>query len=184
MSNQNAFTAEQFASAHKAQLDSLLALAHTTLAGFERLAALNLNTTRSLLEESADSARALFTAKDLQDFVAIQNTLTQPAVDKAAVWARTAYDIGAETRAALHQTLESQLADANQVIDSTLDALVKHAPAGTDATVNASVSAFKSALGAANTAYANLSKTARQMSDYAEASLPPTAKPANKGRKG
>lgn len=183
MSSHTAFAPAQFAEVHKAQLDSLLALANTTLAGFERLAALNLNTTRSLLEESADSARALFAAKDLQDFVAIQSTLTQPAVDKAAAWARSAYDIGAETRTALHQTIESQLAEANQAIDNTLDALVKNAPAGTDATVNASVSAFKSALGAANTAYANLSKTARQVSDYAEASLAPAAKPASKGRK-
>ncbi|HTJ97081.1 MAG TPA: phasin family protein [Rhodocyclaceae bacterium] len=177
MSNSFNFAPEQFASVQKAQIDSLLALANTTFASAERLAALNLNTARTLLEDSASSARTLFAAKDFQEFIALQTSLAQPAVDKAVVWSRSVYDIGTETREELGKAIDVQVSEASQALNSTLDSLVKNAPAGTDAAVSASVSAIKSALGAASTAYETLSKTAKQVSDYAEANIAATAAP-------
>ena len=44
-------TPEQFAAANKASVDAMLTLANTALASAERIAALNLNTARSMLEE-------------------------------------------------------------------------------------------------------------------------------------
>lgn len=177
------FAPEQFAGVQKAQIDGLLTLAQTAFAGMERLAALNLNTTRSLLEESAGSAQALMGAKDLQSFLAIQGSLLQPSVDKAMLWSRSAYDIGSATREELGKTLETQLTEAGQTLDSALNELVKHAPAGTEAATSASVSAIKSAIGATSTAYETFSKAAKQASDYAESNLAPAAKPAPKTRK-
>lgn len=177
------FAPEYFASAQKTQIDGLLTLANTAFAGMERLAALNLNTARSLLEESAGSAQALLGAKDFQSFVAIQGGLVQPAVDKAVLWSRSACEIGNATREELSKTLEGQLAVAGQAFDTTLDDLVKHAPAGTDAAVSASVSALKSAIGAANTAYDTFSKAAKQASEYAESNLAATSKAAPKAKK-
>ena len=43
-------TPEQFAAANKASVDAMLSLANTALASAERIAALNLNTARSMLE--------------------------------------------------------------------------------------------------------------------------------------
>ena len=166
------FSPEQFASAQKAQIDGLLTFAHTAFAGMERLAALNLNTARSLLEDSAGSAQALMNAKDIPSFLAIQGSLLQPSIDKALLWSRDASDIGTATRAELDKTLEN-----------TLDELVKHAPVGTEAATSASVGAIKSAIGAASTAYETLSKAAKQASDYAESNLAPAAKSAPKARK-
>lgn len=177
------FAPEQFASASKAQIESLLTLANTAFAGMERLAALNLNTARSLLEDSAGSAQALLGAKDLPSFIAIQGSLMQPAVDKAVTWSRSAYDIGAATREELGKTLESQLAEASQTLDITLDEIVKHAPAGTEAAASASVGAIKSALGAASSAYETFSKATQQVSEYAASNFAPTVKPAAKTKK-
>lgn len=177
------FAPEQLASASKAQMDSLLTLANTAFAGMERLAALNLNTARSLLEDSAGSAQALLAAKDLPSFIAIQGSLLQPAVDKAVLWSRSAYDISAATGEALGKTLESQITEASQTLDSTLDEMVKHAPAGTEAAANASISAIKSALGAANSAYETFSKATQQVSEYAASNFAPAAKPAAKTKK-
>lgn len=171
------FAPEQFANAQKAQIDGLLTLANTAFAGMERLAALNLNTARSLLEDGAGSARALLGAKDLQSFVALQGSLIQPSVDKAVLWSRSVYEIGSATREDLNKTFEVQFAEASQALDSTLDEFVKHAPAGTDAAVSASVGALKSAIGAANSAYETFSKAAKQATEYAESNLA-TAKPA------
>lgn len=176
------FTPEQFASIHKAQINGLLTLANTAFAGVERLAALNLNTARSLLEESAGSAQALFGAKGAQDFAAIQGALSQPGFDKAVAWSRNVYEIGSSTREEFNKIFEAQFAEASQALDTSLDALVKNAPAGTDAAVSASVGAFKSAMGAAASAYEMLNNAAKQVSDYAEANLA-TAKPAPKSKK-
>lgn len=49
-------TPEQFAAANKATVDSLLSLANTALASAERIAALNLNTARSVMEDSVSGA--------------------------------------------------------------------------------------------------------------------------------
>ena len=60
-------TPEQFAAANKATVDSLLSLANTALASAERIAALNLNTARSVMEDSVSSAKAIMGAKDVQE---------------------------------------------------------------------------------------------------------------------
>ena len=73
-------TTEQFASANKANVETLLTIANTAFASAERLAALNLNTARAMLEDSVTSAKALLAVKDVQQLMAMQTTLAQPAV--------------------------------------------------------------------------------------------------------
>ena len=74
-------TTEQFASANKASVETLLTIANTAFASAERLAALNLNTARAILEDSVASAKALLGVKDVQQLIAMQTTLAQPAVE-------------------------------------------------------------------------------------------------------
>jgi len=52
-------TPEQFAAANKASVDAMLTLANTALASAERIAALNLNTARSMLEDGMNNAKAV-----------------------------------------------------------------------------------------------------------------------------
>lgn len=169
------FNVESFAKLHQAHIDSLLAVANTAFAGVERLAALNLNTTRSLLEDSAASTRALLGARNLEDFVTLQGRLTQPALDKALAWSRDAREIGSATHDALTEVIEAGYAEANQSLDAVLDTLVKNAPAGTDAAVGASVAAFKSALAAATQACDSLNQAAKQAARQDEAATPAAA---------
>ena len=68
-------TPEQFAAANKATVDSLLSVANTALASAERIAALNLNTARAVMEDSVSGAKALMGAKDVQDAMSIQASL-------------------------------------------------------------------------------------------------------------
>ena len=161
------FGSPEFANASKAQFDGLLTLVNTSVAGIERMTALNLSMARSVLEDTTNAASTLLAAKDLQDFVAIQATLAQPAADKVAQWSQGVYAIGSETRETLSHTLETRLAEASQTVTSALDELVKHAPPGTDLAVNTSAGVIKSALDAASAACATLNKTARQVDEYA-----------------
>lgn len=172
---------EQFANAQKAQVENLLTLANTAFASAERIAALNLNAARALFEDSANSARALLGAKDIQEVISLQTAYAQPAVEKAVNWSRGLYEITSETREELSKVLEAQLTEATETLTTTLEQAAKNAPAGTDA----AVSALKSAVGAANVAYATFAKAARQVGEYADASIAAAApvKPASKPKK-
>ncbi|PKO55902.1 MAG: granule-associated-like protein, partial [Betaproteobacteria bacterium HGW-Betaproteobacteria-21] len=63
-------TPEQFAATNKANIETLLSLANSAFANVERLAALNLNTARSVLEDSVANTKALMAVKDVQALIA------------------------------------------------------------------------------------------------------------------
>lgn len=158
---------EQFASANKAAVDSLLSLANTALASAERIAALNLNTTRSVLEDSVSGAKAIMGAKDAQEALAIQASLAQPNVEKAVAYSRSVYEISAQTQEELTKMLEAQFGDFQKQIAGLLDKASKSAPAGSDV----AVAAVKSAIAAATSAFDNMNKAAKQVSEIAEANV-------------
>ena len=110
------FTApEQFASANKANVEALLNLANTAFASAERFAALNLNTARSLLEDSVANTKALLGAKDIQELVALQSTLAQPSVEKAVAYSRSLYEIAAQTQEEISKIVEAQFTEATKI---------------------------------------------------------------------
>jgi phasin family protein len=160
-------TPEQLASANKANIESLLTVANTAFASAERLAALNLNTARSLLEESLANAKALMAARDAQEFLNIQTSLAQPALEWAVAYSRDVYGIASETQGELNKLLEAQFAEANKAMTAALDKAARSAPAGSDV----AVAAVKSAMAAANTAYDSMSKAAKQVAELAEANV-------------
>lgn len=167
---------EQLASGSKAGVETFVTMANAAFAGFERLAALNLNTARSLLEDSQSYTRALLAAKDLQALVALQGTLAQPDPDATAAYSRSVYEIASQIQATLSNAVEVWVAELNEKLGMAFE---KTAPAGSDL----AVSAIRTALSAANTAYDNMGKAVRQAAGLAEASLPAAASFAVRNRK-
>ena len=94
----NFVTPEQFAAANKTNIETLLTLANTAFASAERLAALNLNTARSLLEDGVANTKALLAAKDVQELTNLQISLAQPVVEKAVAYTRSVYEITSQTQ--------------------------------------------------------------------------------------
>jgi phasin family protein len=160
-------TPEQISSTSKANIESLLTIANTAFASAERLAALNLNTARNLLEDTVSSAKALMGAKDVQELMNIQASLAQPTVEKAVAYSRSVYEIASQTQEELTKVFEAQFAEANKTMTSALDKAVKNAPAGSDV----AVAAVKSAIAAANSAYDSMTKAAKQVAEIAEANV-------------
>jgi phasin family protein len=158
---------EQVSAASKANVESLLTLANTAFASAERLAALNLNTARNILEDTVSSAKALMGAKDVQELMNIQASLAQPTVEKAVAYSRSIYEIATQTQEELTKVFESQFAEVNKTMTSALDKAVKNAPAGSDV----AVAAVKSAIAAANSAYDSMTKAAKQVAEIAEANV-------------
>jgi phasin family protein len=155
---------EQFAAANKAAVDSLLSVANTALASAERIAALNLDATRSAIEESAASAKALMGAKDVQEAIKIQAELAKPNVDKAVAYSKSAYEIATQTQGEFTKMVEAQFGDFQKNVASMLDQAAKSAPAGSET----AVAAVKSAFAAANSAFDNMRKSAQQMADLTQ----------------
>ena len=160
-------TPEQLAGANKANVEAMLTLANTAFASAERLAALNLNTARAVLEDSVNNAKALLGAKDLQEAITLQATLAQPSVEKAVAYSRSVYEISAQTQEEFSKLVEAQFAEVNKNVASSLDKAAKSAPAGSDV----AVAAVKSAIAAANSAYDSMTKAAKQVAEIAEANV-------------
>jgi phasin family protein len=160
-------TPEQLSSANKANVETLLTIANTAFASAERLAALNLNTARVLLEDAVGNAKALMAAKDIQELMSMQTTLTQPALEKVVAYSRSVYEISTQTQEELGKVFEGQFAELNKNVSTALDKAAKSAPAGSDV----AVAAVKSAIAAANSAYDSMSKAAKQVAEMTEANV-------------
>ena len=158
---------EQFAAANKATVDSLLSVANTALASAERIASLNLETARSVLEDSVSNAKAIMGAKDPQEALSIQASLAQPSVEKAVAYSKSVYEISAETQEQLTKMVEAQFGDFQKNVASMLEKAAKSAPAGSDV----AVAAVQSAIAAANSAFGNMNTMAKQFADAAQANI-------------
>jgi phasin family protein len=160
-------TAEQVIAANKTNVETLFGLTNKAFEGVEKLVELNLQVARAAISEVAENAKAAFSAKDAQEFLALQAGLLQPAAEKAAAYSRHLYDIAAATTADIGKVAEAQAAEAQAKFLSVVDTAVKNAPAGSE---NA-VALVKSAVAAANNAFEGVQKAVKQATDVAEANF-------------
>lgn len=163
----NQLTAEQIVAAQKANIEVLFGLTEKAYAGIEKLVELNMQVARTALAEAAEHAHASLSVKDAQDLLALQQSLLQPAAEKAASYNRHLYEIASSTQAEFAKVAEAQLADAQKTLMSMVDGAIRNAPAGTES----AASLVKSAVTAANNAIESVQKAAKQAADMAEANF-------------
>jgi phasin family protein len=154
------FTADQ-----KFNVEASVTLANTVFASAERLAALNLNTARSLLEQSVANFKALTGAKDVQSFVSLQAAQAQPAIANAIAYSRHLRNRHRNQAKKIAKIVEVQFADANAKVSGLVDKALKNAPAGSET----AVAGIRTAINAANSAYDSMNKVAKQVAEIAEA---------------
>lgn len=172
-------TAEQLMTAHKSNVEVLFGLTNKAFEGVEKLVELNLQVARAAIGEAAENTKAVLSAKDAQEFMALQASLLQPAAEKAAAYSRHLYDIAAATGAEVTKVAEATAADAQSKFMSAVDSAVKNAPAGSE---NA-VALVKSAVAAANNAFEGVQKAVKQATDTAEANFQAISATATKASK-
>ena len=163
----NFMTADQFAAANKANLETLFGLTSKAFEGVEKLVELNLQVAKATLAESAETTKAVMGVKDAQELLALQASLLQPSAEKAAAYSRHLYDIVQSTSSEFTKAAEAQLSDAQKSLATVVDSALKNAPAGSE---NAAA-LVKSAISAANNAYESVHKAAKQAADMAEANF-------------
>ena len=172
-------TAEQFVAAQKSTLETLMGLTTKAFEGVEKLVELNLQVARAAIGEAAENAKAAMSAKDAQEFMALQASLLQPAAEKAAAYSRHLYDIAASTGAEVTKVAEATAAEAQSKFMTVVDGAVKNAPAGSE---NA-VALVKSAVAAANNAFEGVQKAVKQATETAEANFQSLSATATKAAK-
>ena len=159
-------TPEQFAAANKAAVESLLTLANTALASAERVAALNLNTARSVLEDSVSNTKAILGAKDAQEAISVQATLAQPNVEKAVAYSRSVTKSRPRPRKSSPRCWKPNSTNS-RVGRRPAGQGCRSAPAGSDV----AVAAVKSAIAAATSAFDSMNKAAKQVAEITEANV-------------
>ncbi|MBS1198774.1 MAG: phasin family protein [Proteobacteria bacterium] len=164
------------ADASKAALETLETATNSTLDSAEKLATLNLETARSSFDQQMEGTTALMQARNFQDFLALQNTLTKPVLQNAISYCSSAYAIANESQQELRRLAENGYAEFAKSVNSILDKAAKAAPGSSDV----AVAAVKSAMNAANTAYNQMNDAAQKAKEIAEGSAQASANATSK----
>ena len=164
------------ADASKAALETLETVSQSTLDSAEKLATLNLEAARNGLDQQMEGTSALMQARNFQDFLALQNTLTKPALQNVINYCSSAYAIANESQQELRRLAENGYAEFAKSVNSILDKAAKAAPGSSDV----AIAAVKSAMNAANTAYNQMSDAAQKAKEIAEGSAQASANATSK----
>src|SRR5690606_2975050 len=143
-----------------------------SIAGFEKLAALNVQATKTSLEESTEALRSLVEVKDPKQWADIATTSVQPTTDKVAAYYKHVYEIANETGRELARLYMRQYAECNRQIYSAIVALARSLPARGEGVVTL----MKQAVSAANPTFDQVNKATKQAVEVAEANLTAAAK--------
>ncbi len=163
-------TPEKFAAANKASLETASSFASLGLATIERLVALNLNTLRAGLTDTASNLEALLAVKDPKEVVTLASGLVEPTLASSVGYFRSAYGILVDSGEEVGKIVDGQIAELNKSVAIALDELSKSAPAGSDV----AVAAVKQAIAAANATYDNVTKATKKVVEIAEANVSST----------
>jgi phasin family protein len=158
---------EQLIALNKANIETALRFAGVYIEGAERLMDLQIRAAKSVLADSFQSARALASVRDLDQFAALKDTVVQPSFEKATAYAKEVYDVATATQADVGRLVEEQVAEFNKQLVTALDQLVKSAPAGSEV----GIAAMKSTLAAVNSGFDNLTKAAKQLGEVTQSNL-------------
>jgi phasin family protein len=157
-------TVEQIVASNKAAAAELEHITGASLAGFEKLVALNIATTKAALQNSASDFLAILGAANPNDALAAQSALVKPLTEKSVAYGRSVYEIATQSTALLTKALEEKLAESQKAMVEYLDTLASNAPAGGEP----AIAAFKSALVAGQSAIESAQSSARKAVDLAE----------------
>jgi phasin family protein len=160
-------TPEQILAANKANLETLLGLTNTAVAGVEKLIELNLAATKAAIAESQSHTHAALSVKDSQELLALQASVFQPLAEKMVNYNRHLYDIATGTSSEIGEVVEGKMSEAQHSFHSLVDNLSKNAPAGSEA----AVTALKTAITTGTQALEQVQKAVKQASEMAESNF-------------
>jgi phasin family protein len=158
---------QQFSNFATEQVEIALRFARISLDSVDRLAKLQVETAKTILEENAKTLKQLSSIKDVQEALAARQKISEVGIEQATAYSRSLYEISSQAQAEFSKLVDERNVDFNKNIVSGLDRFVKNAPAGADA----AVAAVKSTVQATAAAVDSLTKAAKQVAEFADASV-------------
>lgn len=160
-------TFEQFTANSKANFEALEGLTSQAYADVEKLAELNLATSKAVLGESFSYIQSLLGAKDAQEMLALQSGLLKPLAEKSAAYFQHVQTIASGNGAEFTKAIEVKMAEAQITFGNVVEKLTKNAPAGTES----AVAAFKSAITAGQNAVETAQASAKKVVESAHSNF-------------
>jgi phasin family protein len=168
---------EQVATAQKATVDNLFAVANKFFEGVEKVVELHLQVIKSTLAETSESTAKALSAKDPQEWLALQASVPAPFAEKAQSYGRQLVQIASAAQADFVQIAQARYEEQNRRMQTLVDELIKSAPAGSEALI----AAWKSAINTSTTLSESLQQTARQTAQLAGNNIKAMTTAAPKG---
>jgi phasin family protein len=155
-----------FVDASQASFANLSGAATQSLQGAQQLAALNLQVTKTVLEEMTAATQAALSARSPAELGKLQAAALQAAPQKALAYSRQVKEIFAAATVGQQSAIQARLADVQAKFLEGVQAALQNAP-GSENTL----SLLKTAVAAANNAVEGANTASKQFSDAVEANV-------------
>ncbi|MFP5404912.1 MAG: TIGR01841 family phasin [Gammaproteobacteria bacterium] len=139
------------------------AAAAKTLEGFQRLAALNMETAKASLEESSEQISALLAANDPKTLADLVTSFAKLSPEKFTAYANAVYAISSETSSEIGAMVRKQIAESNQQLAAAVESLAKQPPGGSGSAVDF----ITQSMNATRSAYEAMQNAAQQFAQNA-----------------
>jgi phasin family protein len=163
---------EQFMNSIKQSQSAMVEMLAKSIECMEKHIDLNLKAAKANLADATEASGQLMGVKDVPEFYATVQTVSQPAVGKAASYGRNVYSINAEAAAEFAKMVEQRMEEVNKAMATSINEMAKSAPAGSEGMV----AMMKSAFAASNSAFDAINKAAKQVVEMVEHNVEAAAK--------
>lgn len=133
--------AEKFSSSHTTNIEAFYAQAIGVIDCIERLTALNIHITRSLLEDGAISARDMLSGDTEKGVLDQHYQRVKPRMERTVAYARGLLEISLAGQQGLSETAQCWFANQNHIFRTAIEDALQAAPVGSDAVLAAVSSA-------------------------------------------
>ena len=158
---------EKFVALNKKQAETAIQAFQVGFNAWEMLIKLNLEATRSLLQEGVANIHALPEAGEMASLSAWTG-LFRAGADKLSGYSRNVYEIGGQASGELGNLLEQTLLSTNQEVLEWVDEVLKSSSIPQP---EATAAAAQAAMANARTVIEGISKAVRQTAGYADANV-------------
>ncbi|ENO89844.1 phasin family protein [Thauera linaloolentis] len=156
-----------FKTTAEARVNDVSAASDSLLSTVEHLTALNLNTTRSILDDTIALSQAALAVRDPRALAALQLGTITPALQKGFAYAKAFTSVASQSQAELLKLAEAGMSQWLQSVIVALEGLNRNVPVGSDLAVRA----LKTAVVNASSAYEGATQLVKQVSEAAQANV-------------
>jgi phasin family protein len=119
---------EQIGEIHRKNMEAAMRLAQLSIDNSQRIMSLQTELAKSLFDDSVANAKALTTAREPQQAVALRTQYAQDTAQKMMEAARKIAEIGSDVRSEFSQLVTEQLASGSQEMADAFQAFFKAVP--------------------------------------------------------